>query len=80
MPGTFQLTFSELVEREVDLMFVDSSKSHPDDKVRHKKTVFLLSDKKLRPPPRPFLTTSAFSEKDFFLLGPDSLLLFGEKW
>ena len=32
LPGTFKLTFSELVEREVDLMFVDSPKCHLDDK------------------------------------------------
>ena len=36
-------------------------------KGRHKKKLFfLLSVKKLRPPPSPFLTTSVFSDKDFF--------------
>ena len=76
MPGTFQLTFSELVEREVDLMFVDSSLSHPDDKLRHKKNCFFTFCQKTEtPPPPPFLTTSVFSDKDFFYSGQTPLFL-----
>ena len=44
-----------------------------------KKLFFFTAGQKIRPPPPPFLTTSVFSDKDFFALA-ETPPPFGEKW